>query len=47
MGLLFREHQRLITAPRIFAVLVNDVYKFYYMCMVKFINLRLVNYYFF
>ena len=36
-----------ITAHRIFAVFVNDVYKFYYMCMVKFINLRFVNYYLF
>ena len=35
--------RRVITAPRIFAVLVNDVYKFYFMCMVKFINLRFVN----
>ena len=39
----------LTRAPRIFAVLVNDVNKFYYnfLCMVKFINLRFVNYYLF
>ena len=28
-------------------MLVNDVYKFHYMCMVKFINLHFVNYYLF
>ena len=37
----------LTSAPRIFAVLVNDAHTFYNMCMVKFKNLRFGNYSFF